>query len=150
MADAFDTVVLLHELPDGSSHLDWMLRAPDAASLMTYRMTNRVDQMAAGGVAGATRLPDHRLAYLEQEGRVSRGRGTVRRLARGRVLDRTLSCNAMGAFRVLIEWSGPGAARLQRLLVDACGPDECVVMCEGADDRQPSQESETSAAGARS
>jgi hypothetical protein len=49
--------------------------------LLTFRVGVRVD----GGVSGfeAERLADHRVAYLEYEGEISGGRGSVRRVAEG-------------------------------------------------------------------
>lgn len=106
-------VLLLHELPDGSSHYDLMLARsadaqPDQRVLITFRLTDRID-LARPSAAGpvellAVRLADHRAAYLAYEGPVHAGadsttlhaaavsthpdssmgvRGRVRRLAAG-------------------------------------------------------------------
>ena len=72
-------VLLRHELPDGSAHFDWMIQR--AGGLVTFRVSERID-LGLGGFR-AERLPDHREAYLEYEGPVSGGRGTVRRIADG-------------------------------------------------------------------
>ena len=85
------TIQLRHELPDGSSHVDWMLaRDPlGRAPLVTFRLPGRVDELAPdadGGTMRAERIADHRPSYLTHEGPVSRGRGVVRRLRRGRIL----------------------------------------------------------------
>lgn len=89
------TVLLRHELPDGSWHYDWMLELPpdtkghpgepedqDARRLMTFRLESRPDEPGAWPLRGE-RLADHRVAYLTYEGEVSGGRGWVRRAARG-------------------------------------------------------------------
>lgn len=79
----FPMVLLLHELPDGSSHFDWMLARDAAGPLVTFRVTERIDAGVRAFVA--TRLPDHRRVYLTYEGDVSGGRGRVRRVAEGSV-----------------------------------------------------------------
>jgi hypothetical protein len=74
-------VILLHETPAGyvrATHFDLMLQ--HAGSLRTWAL----DAMPAiGKTATAERLPDHRLAYLDFEGPIAGGRGTVRRVAAG-------------------------------------------------------------------
>ena len=60
-------------------HWDFMLEAD--GSLRTWRL-DRAPIADAATVAAAA-LPDHRLAYLDYEGEVSGGRGTVSRLDRG-------------------------------------------------------------------
>ncbi len=88
------TIQLRHELPDGSSHVDWMLaRDPlGRAPLVTFRLPGRVDELAPGADGGtmrAERIADHRPSYLTHEGPVSRGRGVVSRLRSGRILEWT-------------------------------------------------------------
>lgn len=90
-------VVLLHELPDGSSHFDWMIEgpqripappSPEDRCLITFRTAVRPDEAAAGPAGGtfeAERLADHRRAYLDFEGPLTDNRGHVRRLASGTV-----------------------------------------------------------------
>jgi hypothetical protein len=79
-------VLLRHECPPGfakPSHWDFMLEADGV--LLTWELWEL--PMAWGGTrldsVSATRLPDHRLAYLEYEGPVSGNRGNVRRVAAG-------------------------------------------------------------------
>lgn len=81
------TVLLRHELPDGTWHFDWMIeRATDVQRrLLTFRIRWRVD-LAAMGTFGGERAGDHLAAYLDFEGPVSGGRGRVARVAAGRVL----------------------------------------------------------------
>lgn len=69
-------VLLRHDHP--VVHWDFMLEFGDV--LRTWRL-DRVPVEA--GEIGAEPLPDHRLAYLDYEGPVSRDRGTVRRIDRG-------------------------------------------------------------------
>jgi len=77
------TVLLLHRLVDGSWHYDWLLERESAgARVVTFRVGERIDERRAGGFE-AERIGDHRRMYLDYEGEVSRGRGTVERVARG-------------------------------------------------------------------
>ncbi|MFO0785891.1 MAG: ATP-binding cassette domain-containing protein [Phycisphaerales bacterium] len=80
-------VVLRHDLPDGTSHLDWMLERRDpAAGLLSFRLSIGSD-VERPGVIEAERIGDHRREYLEREGPVSGGRGSVRRLASLEVVE---------------------------------------------------------------
>lgn len=77
-------VLLLHELPDGTSHFDWLIQrnGGEDAPLISFRVRERIDSGGAKSFA-AERLPDHRAAYLTYEGEISGGRGRVRRVATG-------------------------------------------------------------------
>jgi len=77
-------VVLEHTEPRGGLHWDLLVArgTEPGAPLWGLRCRERPD----GPVGSAVRvdpMPDHRPAWLELEGAVSGGRGTVRRLARG-------------------------------------------------------------------
>jgi hypothetical protein len=77
-------VLLRHELPDGSGHFDWLLERPNYPDLLTFRVQERIDQLGPGAAGfAATRLADHRRAYLTYEGPISDGRGSVTRVAAG-------------------------------------------------------------------
>lgn len=95
-------VILRHDLPDGTWHYDWMIERmipdlepdrpsdptpdPDRRSLLTLRLDPAPDPppLAADPAPFlAERLPDHRAFYLDHEGPVSEGRGTVTRVAVG-------------------------------------------------------------------
>lgn len=90
-------VVLLHTLPDGSSHFDWMIQgpqripappSPEDRCLITFRTAVRPDLapfQQPDGAFEAQRLADHRRAYLDFEGPLSGNRGHVQRLASGTV-----------------------------------------------------------------
>jgi hypothetical protein len=74
-------VVLLHETPEGyerGTHFDLMLEW--GGVLRTWSLPVLPVE---GETIAAERLPDHRLAYLDNEGEVSGGRGQVRRVDRG-------------------------------------------------------------------
>jgi hypothetical protein len=76
------TVVLLHRLPDGSEHFDWLLQRPGGGPLITFRTTASPD-LPPPWQLDAERLPDHRDAYLTYEGEIPGARGRVTRIARG-------------------------------------------------------------------
>ncbi len=65
-------VVLTHDHP----FLHWDLMLEQSGALRTWRLKQPPD---AQGPIVAEALPDHRLAYLDYEGPVSGGRGTVER-----------------------------------------------------------------------
>ena len=90
------TVQLLHELPDGTRHVDWLIAQDPRGRdpLVGFRVEGRVDELAGGHRLGATRMADHRPAYLDYEGPISGDRGVVKRLARGTVVDWERSANA--------------------------------------------------------
>ena len=104
------TVVLRHDLPDGSWHLDWMLQPggaacshPDDRVLVTFRLQARPDQLACGANLPAQRLSPHRAIYLRFEGDIGGGRGSVTRMAAGEVL----TCRVdEAAGRIVVRWDG--------------------------------------------
>jgi len=78
-------VVLKHEASEGT-HFDFMLRVGEV--LRTWALPQ---EPAVGMEILGHKLPDHRLAYLDYEGPVSGGRGSVSRFDSGdyRVLRRS-------------------------------------------------------------
>lgn len=79
-------VILRHELPSTSargSHWDLMLE--NQGVLLTWELPNLPPGPlpASFEQLGIRRLPDHRIDYLEYEGPVSNGRGTVQRVDSG-------------------------------------------------------------------
>jgi hypothetical protein len=84
-------VILHHILPPKSarpSHYDLMLERDGV--LLTWA----VEQLPRAGLqVAATRLPDHRLAYLDYEGPISGDRGHVRRVAAGKCQFRELAAD---------------------------------------------------------
>ena len=95
-------VILRHDLPDATWHYDWMIErtlpdleqdppsrstpGPDRRCLLTLRLDPApVPPPLEPDPAPflAERLPDHRALYLDHEGPVSGGRGTVARVAAG-------------------------------------------------------------------
>jgi hypothetical protein len=85
-------VVLHHRLPGPTdSHFDWLLERAagddeEERALAAFRV-DRFDTLFAPGVFQAARIQDHRRRYLTYEGRISDGRGTVERVASGRILE---------------------------------------------------------------
>lgn len=80
------TVQLLHKMPDGSSHFDWMIAqdgTDDKRELTTYRLESRLDRVQNGQSILVERIADHRWAYLEYEGPISGNRGVVSCVAKG-------------------------------------------------------------------
>jgi len=76
------TVLLRHELPDGSWHFDWLLEHTDHPDplLAAFRVWVPVHST---GAFEAQRMQDHRALYLEYEGPLSQGRGSVVRVQTG-------------------------------------------------------------------
>jgi hypothetical protein len=78
-------VVLRHDCADGTWHYDWMILRTDRGMdidrpLLTFRievLPTQVDSFEA------ERIADHRRVYLDYEGEISGGRGSVRRLVGG-------------------------------------------------------------------
>lgn len=90
-------VLLLHDLPDGSHHFDWMIQRPGgpARPLVTFRVQRRID-WGLPSPFEALRLPDHRAAYLTFQGPVADSRGSVTRLATG---DLAIEADSPDSFR---------------------------------------------------
>lgn len=73
--------VILRHSGHGPLHYDWMLEEGEA--LATWRTAESPDDLAIGQSVEATRLPDHRTAYLDYEGPISGHRGQVDRVGAG-------------------------------------------------------------------
>ena len=82
-------MLLVHTLPDGSSHLDWLIERPHTPTpsepeppkhrMLTFRC--QTDPLVAdSGTWVGLQLPDHRAHYIDYEGPVSGNRGHVARL----------------------------------------------------------------------
>ncbi len=75
------TVLLRHDLPDGSYHFDWMLARDDHCPLLTFRLDR--DISLDNQPFEAQPIGDHRRTYLDYEGPISGNRGSVSRVAVG-------------------------------------------------------------------
>ena len=72
--------VVLHHTGHGPDHFDFMVeRSPGSSLLLTWRITPGCGEAETP----AEQLDDHRRAYLDDEGEVSGGRGSVRRVDAG-------------------------------------------------------------------
>jgi hypothetical protein len=65
----------------GRTHYDLML--DDGQSLATWQIMVSPSEIGQAGRISATKLPDHRRAYLDYQGPVSKGRGTVTPVDKG-------------------------------------------------------------------
>lgn len=83
------TVLLRHDLPDGSSHVDWLVaRDPEGLQpLVSFRMDSPLDELQPGTQIIAEHIGDHRPLYLEYEGEVTGNRGRVKRLKSGKLIQ---------------------------------------------------------------
>jgi hypothetical protein len=59
-------------------HWDFMIELPGQERLASWRLER--NPLDAGGPVAAERIGDHRRMYLDYEGAIAGGRGTVRRL----------------------------------------------------------------------
>ncbi len=115
------TVLLSHELPDATTHVDWMIASEPQGRepLVTFRVGSRIDEMKADQGLLARRIDDHRAEFLSYEGPVSGNRGTVRRLTRGTVVSWERSGDR---WQMEIEWPDPkGGLRRQNLRLSRRG-----------------------------
>lgn len=87
-----------HDAPDGTH---WDLFLEEGETLRTWRLSAPPES----GEVTVVALGDHRLVYLDYEGEISGGRGTVARHASGRyVLDGSLLRLEGGASDGLYRW----------------------------------------------
>jgi hypothetical protein len=88
--------LLQHNLPDGTSHFDWLIERPDPHGprtqvrerdpnercLIAFRVVERVDQARVMKFV-ADRIEDHRYLYLDYQGPIAGERGSVQRQSAG-------------------------------------------------------------------
>ena len=73
--------VILEHSVNGAVHFDLMLEVAGQELLRTFQLARW--PLAVGEGCACARLADHRRAYLDYEGEISGGRGSVRRVAAG-------------------------------------------------------------------
>ena len=73
--------VILRHTEGAGVHYDFMLQTGEV--LATWRVGVNPADLSADEEAEATKLADHRLAYLDYEGPISGDRGSVHRVDRG-------------------------------------------------------------------
>lgn len=79
----FMRYVVLHHVQTSGEHWDFMIEQADA--LATWQLAANPVEGVAMPIA-ATRIQDHRKQYLQYEGEISDGRGSVTRVAGGTVV----------------------------------------------------------------
>ena len=120
------TVFLRHTLEDGSWHIDWMYQRAghDEAPLQSFRSDAAPWEADTKTPWMAVSAPDHRCAYLDYEGPVRGGRGSVVKLAGGWVF---VHAEAPGALTVDLDIVTAGGvawhARLQGTLTPSVLPE---------------------------
>lgn len=100
-----------------------------AGPLITLRLAHPLHDLAPGESLLAYRIADHRRRYLHYEGTISGGRGSVRRLASGRLRMEKVSKDH---WRLELEWDstdGSSGALRQILAVDWSDDLVCQVGC---------------------
>ena len=85
-----------------SVHFDWMFQHEGA--LLTWS-TQPIDFTRADKTVNATQLADHRLAYLEIEGDIGQGRGTVTQVCQGEYEPLEPVNVDSRIFQAVIRWS---------------------------------------------
>lgn len=97
------SVQLLHELPDGSHHVDWMIATDESGDspLVTFRLPGSFDRLPLDQLVDIERIGLHRAHYLDYQGPLSGGRGYVTRLAHGEV---TWSREPDGSLSACMSW----------------------------------------------
>lgn len=92
--------VLLEHQSDSGVHWDLMIELPGREKLATWRLAE--NPIACEGAAiTAEPIGDHRRVYLDYEGDIGLGRGSVERMDRGET--RLIHCDAE---RVVVELCG--------------------------------------------
>lgn len=80
------TVVLLHTLPDGNFHFDWLIEIPnrsDEHRLRSFRTDSDPSLWHSGQLFPVEQLRNHRAHYLSHEGSIGSNRGSVVQVTRG-------------------------------------------------------------------
>ena len=98
-------VVLKHEVGPGferttQTHLDWMFATGDA--LATWS-TELIMDFEHSFDTPCMRLADHRLVYLDREGDLGGGRGSVRRMLAGEYIPLASALGQM-VFKAALRW----------------------------------------------
>ena len=99
----FETVILQHDLPDGTSHFDWLLSvdAKGSGPLISFRVEERPDLLKENRWVVLDSRPDHRPEYLHLEGELEGDRGTVTRHAKGNIF---IWREITNGWNMMIDW----------------------------------------------
>jgi hypothetical protein len=109
-----DFVILAHT-DYGEPHFDLMLDTGEA--LRTWQLEIDAFDMSVHASQSAAQLPDHRRAYLDYEGPISRNRGAVRRVDAGTY---ELNETEDGSLVLMLD-SSRGSGTFQLISVPAAG-----------------------------
>jgi|GEM_PF-490678 len=109
---SFPTVVLEHEMPDGTTHFDWLLGVDEDGKkpLISFRSDQRPDLLTNNKWVDLEPQPDHRPEYLTFEGPLEENRGTVKRLGVGAIQEWQ---QTMAGWQMMIEWEGGPSVPLE-------------------------------------
>jgi hypothetical protein len=112
--ESWRTVILRHDLPDGSSHFDWMFQPPagfphessaDGTRIPTFRCEIRLDLPGPNAAQVINRLADHREHYLAYQGPVSGDLGVVARMRDGIITGcQVFAADDGSGWDFVIEW----------------------------------------------
>ena len=110
----FETVVLEHVLPDGTSHFDWMLAVDSKAEkpLISFRVDERPDLLNESRWVDLDARPDHRPEYLRIEGKLEGDRGTVSRLMSGKIF---MWKEIPNGWNMMVQWERGGLTEYEVL-----------------------------------
>ncbi len=109
-------VVLLHTLPDGTSHFDWLIEIPnrsDEHRLRAFRTDSDPSLRHSGQLFHGEQLPDHRAHYLSYEGPISGDRGSVLQVACG-VCD-VYDAAKISQLQIQIHWGPDDKSNAKKL-----------------------------------
>ena len=108
----FTTVVLQHELPDGTSHYDWLLAVDTKGErpLISFRSQERPDLFDEHRWVNLESRPDHRPDYLHKEGKLEGNRGTIKRLANGKIF---MWKEVQNGWNLMVKWGGGSLAEYE-------------------------------------
>lgn len=101
----FPTVILQHDLPDGTSHFDWLLAvdADGEKPLISFRVQERPDLVNESRWVDLDSRPDHKPEYLQIQGKLEGDRGVVTRLANGKIF---VWKEIQGGWNMMVQWDG--------------------------------------------
>jgi len=112
----FPTVVLQHELPDGTTHFDWLLGTEPKGEkpLISFRTKVRTDQIDENRWIDLESRPDHRPDYLQIEGTIDGDRGVITRLAKGEIF---LWREIPSGWNMMVSWEDNTVAEFEIVTV---------------------------------
>jgi hypothetical protein len=101
----FPTVILQHDLPDGTSHFDWLLAVDSNGEkpLISFRVQERPDLVNESRWVDLDSRPDHKPEYLQIQGKLEGNRGVVTRLANGKIF---MWKEIQGGWNIMVQWDG--------------------------------------------